>query len=267
MSEVRRLQVTANGRYLEDSTGAPFFYLGDTAWELLHRLNREEADRYLSNRAAKGFTVIQTVALAEAGGINSARRDCSRSRLGGWSSRSSRATEKTSPVRPGSSRDAGRGTVFGTVVDTSGAAVPGVQVTLHYGSHAVPPPPDVSRRRARNNTGLNTRTDPQGRCVFGNLEPATYRVTVDTLVLYAEVGADSDTRADFSNLPLSTMRRWTVMLRSGASWHFVRAYPRSSFSRVAIAWLSDRTVTGPKMSGPSSPSHGHPPLPTRPRAR
>ena len=69
MSDARRLQVAANGRSLADSTGAPFFYLGDTAWELFHRLNREEADRYLGNRAAKGFTVIQAVALAEADGL------------------------------------------------------------------------------------------------------------------------------------------------------------------------------------------------------
>ena len=41
------------------------FYLGDTAWELFHRLNREEADFYLQTRAAQGFTVIQAVVLAE----------------------------------------------------------------------------------------------------------------------------------------------------------------------------------------------------------
>jgi hypothetical protein len=44
----------------EDHEGSePFFWLGDTAWELFHRLNREEADRYLEDRARKGFTVIQ----------------------------------------------------------------------------------------------------------------------------------------------------------------------------------------------------------------
>ena len=46
----------------------PFFYLGDTAWELFHRLNREEADRYLAARARQGFTVIQAVALSEVDG-------------------------------------------------------------------------------------------------------------------------------------------------------------------------------------------------------
>jgi hypothetical protein len=47
------------GRYLVTERGEPFFYLGDTAWELFHRLTREEADLYLKDRAAKGFTVIQ----------------------------------------------------------------------------------------------------------------------------------------------------------------------------------------------------------------
>ena len=65
-----KLRVAANHRYLEYDDGTPFFYLGDTAWELFHRLNREEAQHYLSNRAAKGFTVIQAVALAELGGID-----------------------------------------------------------------------------------------------------------------------------------------------------------------------------------------------------
>ena len=40
----RRLTVSANGRFLTWTDGEPFFYLGDTAWELFHRLNREEAD-------------------------------------------------------------------------------------------------------------------------------------------------------------------------------------------------------------------------------
>ena len=48
--------------------GRPFFWLGDTAWELFHRLNREEADEYLALRAKQGYTVIQAVALAELDG-------------------------------------------------------------------------------------------------------------------------------------------------------------------------------------------------------
>jgi hypothetical protein len=66
---LRRLKVSSNHRYLQYENGQPFFYLGDTAWELIQRLNREEATEYLSNRARKGFTVIQTVVLAPADGI------------------------------------------------------------------------------------------------------------------------------------------------------------------------------------------------------
>ena len=69
-SRLPQLTVDSAGRYFSTSNGAPFFYLGDTAWELFHRLDREEADVYLENRAAKGFTVIQAVALAEQDGLN-----------------------------------------------------------------------------------------------------------------------------------------------------------------------------------------------------
>lgn len=64
-----KLKVTDNRRYLQYENGKPFFYLGDTAWELFHRLNREEATQYLTNRAQKGFTVIQAVVLAQLGGL------------------------------------------------------------------------------------------------------------------------------------------------------------------------------------------------------
>ncbi|MCZ7641177.1 MAG: DUF4038 domain-containing protein [Verrucomicrobia bacterium] len=64
------LRVADNQRFLVTADGAPFFWPGDTAWELLHRLDRDEADHYLRNRAAKGFTVIQAVALAELDGLD-----------------------------------------------------------------------------------------------------------------------------------------------------------------------------------------------------
>src|SRR4051812_23729590 len=65
-----KLRVSDNHHFLVTAEGKPFFYLGDTAWELFHRLNREEAVRYLDKRAAQGFTVIQAVALAELDGLN-----------------------------------------------------------------------------------------------------------------------------------------------------------------------------------------------------
>jgi hypothetical protein len=65
-----RLRVSADGRYLETTSGRPFFYLADTAWELFHRPTREEADLYLRDRASKGFTAVQAVVLPELRGPN-----------------------------------------------------------------------------------------------------------------------------------------------------------------------------------------------------
>jgi hypothetical protein len=59
------LRVADDRRHLETIEGKPFFLLGDTAWELFHRLNKQETIAYLDNRAAKGFNTILAVALAE----------------------------------------------------------------------------------------------------------------------------------------------------------------------------------------------------------
>lgn len=69
---IRGLRVAADGRHLCDAEGRAFFYLADTAWELFHKLNREDAELYLRDRAEKGFTVIQAVALAEKDGLRRA---------------------------------------------------------------------------------------------------------------------------------------------------------------------------------------------------
>jgi hypothetical protein len=66
---VQRLRVSENKRFLVYEDGRPFTYLADTAWELFHRLDREEADTYLQDRAAKRFTAIQAVVLAERDGL------------------------------------------------------------------------------------------------------------------------------------------------------------------------------------------------------
>ncbi|MEQ8812414.1 MAG: DUF4038 domain-containing protein, partial [Imperialibacter sp.] len=64
------LKVSGSQRFLVYSDGSPFFYLGDTAWELFHRLNREDTDYYLQKRKEQGYTVIQAVVLAELDGLN-----------------------------------------------------------------------------------------------------------------------------------------------------------------------------------------------------
>ena len=66
-AELPQIQVSDNRRFLVTDKGKPFFWLGDTAWSLFERLNREDADFYLSDRQSKGFTVIQAVLLFEGG--------------------------------------------------------------------------------------------------------------------------------------------------------------------------------------------------------
>jgi hypothetical protein len=68
LAQAQTMKVSANGRTLEVD-GKPFFWLGDTAWQMFHRLTKEETRLYLENRRAKGFTVIQAVVLAELGGL------------------------------------------------------------------------------------------------------------------------------------------------------------------------------------------------------
>jgi hypothetical protein len=65
-----KLRVSDNRRFIVNDKGEPFFWLGDTAWELFHRLNRADAEQYLKTRADQRFTVIQAVVLAELDGLN-----------------------------------------------------------------------------------------------------------------------------------------------------------------------------------------------------
>ena len=45
--------------------GTPFFWLGDTAWELFHRLNREDAEYYLKPDPSKGLLYVAWPSLVE----------------------------------------------------------------------------------------------------------------------------------------------------------------------------------------------------------
>lgn len=54
------LRVSENKKYLMEGD-EPFFWLGDTAWLMLQKLEREEIAMYLRNRKEKGYNVIQTV--------------------------------------------------------------------------------------------------------------------------------------------------------------------------------------------------------------
>lgn len=53
------LGISSNGRYFTGQDGAPFFWLGDTQWQLFRDFSLEEVEIILRNRAEKGFSVIQ----------------------------------------------------------------------------------------------------------------------------------------------------------------------------------------------------------------
>lgn len=69
MSAAPFLKVSDNGRFLQRLDGAPLFFLADTAWSLFQRLTPEESAQYLHDRAAKGYTVVQAVAISEFDGL------------------------------------------------------------------------------------------------------------------------------------------------------------------------------------------------------
>ncbi len=69
LAATAQFRVSDNHRFILRD-GKPFFWMGDTAWELFHRLNKEQAVYYLKKRAEQGFTVIQAVALAEFDGLH-----------------------------------------------------------------------------------------------------------------------------------------------------------------------------------------------------
>ena len=54
-----RLKVSANQRYLVHENGTPFFWLGNTAWLLPERLNRDEVEFYLTREREEGYNVEQ----------------------------------------------------------------------------------------------------------------------------------------------------------------------------------------------------------------
>lgn len=70
-SIAQTFSISENKRYLMREN-KPFVWVGDTAWELFHALDRDSATYYLSKRASQGFTVIQAVVLAELDGLNTA---------------------------------------------------------------------------------------------------------------------------------------------------------------------------------------------------
>jgi hypothetical protein len=52
------LHVSSNKRYLVDSSGNPFYLVGDTAWCLVPGLSVSEANSYFQTRASEGFNAV-----------------------------------------------------------------------------------------------------------------------------------------------------------------------------------------------------------------
>lgn len=73
-TSIAQLKVSENQRFLETADGKPFFWLGDTDWEMAHRLDRDEIKEFINTRSDQGFNVLQVVALAEFNGIRQPNR-------------------------------------------------------------------------------------------------------------------------------------------------------------------------------------------------
>jgi hypothetical protein len=58
------LEVSDNGRFLTYEDDTPYFYLGDTAWEISWKSYKDRVTRYLDNREKKGFNAIQMVLMS-----------------------------------------------------------------------------------------------------------------------------------------------------------------------------------------------------------
>jgi hypothetical protein len=62
-SASRHGSLVIDGRMLKYEDGTGFFWMGDTAWYLPTKLKKNEVVRYLDDRKAKGFNVIQMVSI------------------------------------------------------------------------------------------------------------------------------------------------------------------------------------------------------------
>lgn len=71
---IAQIKVSDNERFLATKENMPFFWLGDTDWEMFHRLTREEAVSFIETRSRQGFNILQAVALAEMNGVRTPNR-------------------------------------------------------------------------------------------------------------------------------------------------------------------------------------------------
>lgn len=62
------LKIAENNRYLTDQNNVPFYWLGDTEWDIFRDFTLTDAEALLEDRAEKGFSVIQTMIFGVSGG-------------------------------------------------------------------------------------------------------------------------------------------------------------------------------------------------------
>lgn len=55
------IRISSNGRYFTHADGTPFFWLGDTQWELFRAISLTDASATLEKRKSQGFTVFQVM--------------------------------------------------------------------------------------------------------------------------------------------------------------------------------------------------------------
>ena len=66
----QRLVVSDNQRFIQYEDGTPFFWLGETAWLMPERLNREEVSYYLQTCRQQGYNVVQLQVLNDVPSFN-----------------------------------------------------------------------------------------------------------------------------------------------------------------------------------------------------
>jgi hypothetical protein len=64
------VRVSDSGRTFVDQEGTPFFWLGDTQWELFRRFSLQEARTILEKRREQGFTVLQIMLIGTGDGTS-----------------------------------------------------------------------------------------------------------------------------------------------------------------------------------------------------
>lgn len=58
---ITNIRISGNNRYFADADGKPFFWQGDTEWELFHLFSVADAKKLLLDRHKQGFNVLQVM--------------------------------------------------------------------------------------------------------------------------------------------------------------------------------------------------------------